>query len=73
MAHTTGIESFWAMLKRGYEGFYRQMSPKHVSRYVTKVTARHNARNFDTFVQARTLARGVGVERLRYIDLVAGS
>ena len=28
MAHTNGIESHWAMLKRGYHGGYHQMSAK---------------------------------------------
>ena len=27
-AHTSGIESFWAMLKRGYYGTYHRISPK---------------------------------------------
>ena len=31
MAHTNGIESFWAMLKRGYHGTYHHMSPKHLN------------------------------------------
>ena len=31
-AHTNGIESFWAMLKRGYYGTYHHMSPKHLQR-----------------------------------------
>ncbi|MFM7403915.1 MAG: IS1595 family transposase, partial [Erythrobacter sp.] len=41
MAHTNGIESFWAMLKRGYKGTYHQMSAKHISRYVTEFAGRH--------------------------------
>ena len=28
-AHTNGMESFWAMFKRGYMGTYHHMSPKH--------------------------------------------
>ena len=31
-AHTNGIESFWAMLKRGYYGTYHRMSEKHRER-----------------------------------------
>ena len=34
MAHTNGMESFWAMLKRGYHGVYHQFSVKHLHRYV---------------------------------------
>ena len=34
MAHTNGIELFWALLKRGYHGTYHHMSRKHLGRYV---------------------------------------
>ena len=34
MAHTNGIESFWSMLKRGYNCTYHKMSEKHLDRYI---------------------------------------
>lgn len=73
MAHTNGIESFWAMLKRGYKGTYHQMSPKHVARYVTEFAGRHNVRDLDTLAQMTMLAKGLDGKRLRYDDLVAAS
>ena len=30
-AHTNGMESHWAMLKRGYDGVYHQFSVKHLT------------------------------------------
>ena len=41
-AYTNGLESFWAMLKRGYHGVYHRMSPEHLSRYVDEFVGRHN-------------------------------
>ena len=35
-ASTNGIESFWAMLKRGQDGVYHHFSVKHLDRYVTE-------------------------------------
>ena len=35
-AHVNGMESFWAMMKRGYHGTYHRMSPAHLQRYVDK-------------------------------------
>ena len=40
MASTNGIESVWALLKRGFHGTYHHFSRKHVDRYVSEVTFR---------------------------------
>ena len=42
------IESFWAMLKRGYKGTYHHMSAKHLHRYGDEFIGRHNIRQQDT-------------------------
>ena len=41
--HTNGIESFWAMLKRGHKGTYHKMSNKHLGRYVDEFVGRHKS------------------------------
>jgi len=70
-AHTNGIESFWATLKRGYKGTYHKMSAKHLSRYITEFAGRHNVRDYDTIIQMEMLAKGFVGKRLRYKDLIA--
>ena len=69
MAHTNGIESFWALMKRGYHGTYHRMSHKHLDRYVREFAGRHNLRDEDTAVQMSEVVRGMGGKRLRYEDL----
>ena len=56
MAHTQGIESFWAALKRGYHGTYHKMSEKHLDRYVSEFAGRHNHRPLDTIDQMSAMA-----------------
>ena len=70
MAHTNGIESFWALLKRGYHGTYHHMSEKHLGRYVTEFSGRHNDRNLDTIDQMAHVAREMVGKRLTYKDLI---
>ena len=71
MAHTQGIESFWATLKRGYHGTFHHISPKHLHRYVNEFATRHNMRRQDTEVMmSETAARMIG-KRLTYKGLIA--
>lgn len=70
-AHTNGIESFWAMLKRGHSGTYHKISPKHLARYIAEFAGRHNDRNNDTFDQMGGIVEGMNGKRLCYVDLIA--
>lgn len=45
-AHTNNIESFWALLKRGYHGTYHWWSGQHIGRYINEFTFRFNNRKF---------------------------
>ena len=71
MAHTNGIESFWALLKRGYQGTYHKISPKHLQRYINEYAGRHGIRERDTIDQMGTVARSMAGKRLPYRALVA--
>ena len=70
-AHTNGVESFWALLKRGYKGTYHKMSPKHLARYVNEFAGRHNIRDMDTLAQMVAIAQGMDGRRLPWRVLAA--
>ena len=70
MAHANGVESFWALPKRGYHGTFHHFSVKHLQRYVDEFATRHSMRPNDTVdMMTDTVAMMVG-KRLTYRALV---
>ena len=71
MAHTNGIESVWAVLKRGYNGVYHNWTVKHTQRYVNEFAFRLNDGNcrVDTIDRIAAIVRGSVGKRLKYADL----
>ena len=70
MAHTNGIESHWAMLKREHDGVYHHFSKKHLGRYVNEFSGRHNSRPLDTEDQMALMVQKSVGKRLPYDTLV---
>jgi len=68
-AHTNGIESFWAGLKRGYHGTFHHMSEKHLHRYVREFAGRHNLRQYDTADMMHHIVAGMIGRRISYRGL----
>jgi len=67
--HTNGLESFWALLKRGIRGTYISVEPFHLFRYLDEQAFRFNERENDD--AGRFLKGIVGVigKRLQYASL----
>lgn len=73
MASTNGIESVWAVLKRGYYGTFHHFSKKHVDRYVNEFTFRLNEGNcnIDTIERIKSLVVNTVGKQITYKELVA--
>lgn len=69
-AHVNGLESFWAMLKRGYHGTFHHVSEKHLDRYVQEFAGRQSRRDLGTLAQMALIARTMDGRRLTYRELI---
>lgn len=69
MAHTNGVESFWALLKRGYYGTFHHMTFKHLHRYVNEFATRHNL-GTDTMHCIGEITDNMIGSRLTYSQLI---
>lgn len=70
-ASTNGIESFWALLKRGYYGTHHWWSRKHLNRYVSEFAYRQNTIGLAGELALAALVRGAQGKRLTYTTLIA--
>ena len=70
---TNGIESVWAVLKRGLHGVYHHASPKHIARYVDEFTFRLNDGNVKrhTMDRLESFIRVTAGRRITYAELTA--
>lgn len=70
-AHTNGIESHWATIKRAHKGVFHKLSHKHLHRYVNEFSGRHNDRCEDTLDIMQNIAKGLQRKHLPYQALIA--
>lgn len=70
---TNGIESVWAVMKRGLHGVYHHASEKHLHRYVDEFAFRLNEGNVErhTLDRLDSFVDGVAGKRLTYKALIA--
>lgn len=68
-AHTNGVESFWALLKRGYYGTFHHVTFKHLHRYVNEFATRQNLGS-DTMYCIGEIADMMVGKRLTYSQLI---
>jgi transposase-like protein len=71
--HTNGIESVWAVLKRGIYGVYHHVDAKHLGRYVDEAAFRLNDGNVTrhTLNRLESLTEATFGKRLTYKALIA--
>ncbi len=67
---TNTIESFFAILKRGINGTFHNVSRKHLQRYLDEFEFRYNHRNVDDGERLKACIKGAEGKRLMYREPV---
>ena len=72
-AHTNGIESVWAVFKRGLIGVYHHASKPHLNRYINEFAFRLDDGNVKRHTMNRldSLTAGAAGRRITYKELTA--
>jgi len=72
MASTNGIESVWALLKRGYHGTFHHFTKKHIDRYLNEFCFRLNDGNVKrhTLERIESMIFGAACKTLGYKTLI---
>ena len=70
-AHTNGVESFWALLKRGYYGTFHNFTWKHIHRYIAEFATRWEMQKLEGDGRLDAMLESVVGRRLTYEELIA--
>ncbi|CAN5282218.1 IS1595 family transposase [soil metagenome] len=68
--HVNGVENFWSLLKRGIDGIYHHVTPKHLGRYCDEFAYRFNTRKI-TDVERFNIVLRQSEGRLTWDKLIA--
>ena len=71
-AHVNGMESFWALVRRGCDGTFHHIEPKYLHRYINEFAGRLSDRAAGTVERMCNIVRNLVGKRLAYRQLVAG-
>ena len=64
------MESFWAPVRRAYNGTFHRIDPKRLHRYVNEFAGRPSMRAQDTMSKMRSTVQSMVGKRLTYALLV---
>lgn len=69
--HTSGMESFWTMVRRGHDGPFHHIEPKRLRRYVNEFVGRLGMKAPGIVGKMRALVQNLVGKSLTYGQFVA--